>query len=121
MILNNWKPEPAALSRRRLRDEVATVINCAGETVFFPEYPDRFRAGHVEGPLGLLEWLAEGRLTTWAQVSTAYVCGRRTDKSRISRRISFSFLGMARYCPLSLLACSRLCGPRFATAPRFTT
>jgi len=58
---------------------VDRVIHCAGETVFFPEYPERFRAGHVEGPVSLLERLAAGRLTTWAQLSTAYVCGRRSD------------------------------------------
>ena len=62
----------------RLRDTVATVIHCAGETVFFPENPERFRAGHIEGPVSLLEVLAGGRLTTWAQLSTAYVCGRRS-------------------------------------------
>jgi thioester reductase-like protein len=61
----------------RLRDSVATVINCAGETAFFPEHPERFRAGHLEGPVSLLECLARGRLSTWAHVSTAYVCGRR--------------------------------------------
>ncbi len=65
-------------SRDRLRDTVATVINCAGETAFFPEYPERFRAGHLDGPVSLLECLASGRLSTWAHVSTAYVCGRRT-------------------------------------------
>ena len=65
-------------TRGRLRDSVTTVINCAGETVFFPEYLDRFRAGHVEGPTSLLDWLAGGRLVTWAHLSTAWVCGRRT-------------------------------------------
>ncbi|MGH7335515.1 MAG: SDR family oxidoreductase [Candidatus Rokuibacteriota bacterium] len=64
--------------RSQLRGRVTTVINCAGETAFFPEYPARFRAGHVDGPVSLLECLARGRLSTWAHVSTAYVCGRRT-------------------------------------------
>jgi nucleoside-diphosphate-sugar epimerase len=61
-----------------LRATVDTVIHCAGETVFFPEYPERFRAGHVAGPVRLLETLASGGLRTWAHLSTAYVCGRRT-------------------------------------------
>jgi thioester reductase-like protein len=68
----------ARATRSQLQDSVATVINCAGETAFFPEYPERFRAGHVDGPVSLLEWLARGRLSTWAHLSTAYVCGRRT-------------------------------------------
>jgi nucleoside-diphosphate-sugar epimerase len=37
-----------------------------------------FRAGHIDGPLGLLEGLAGGRLRRWLHLSTAYVCGRRT-------------------------------------------
>jgi nucleoside-diphosphate-sugar epimerase len=65
-------------ARGRLRDSVCTVINCAGETAFFPAHPERFRASHLEGPVSLLECLARGRLSTWAHVSTAYVCGRRT-------------------------------------------
>ena len=64
--------------RARLHATVETVIHCAGESVFFPEYPERFHAGHVEGPVSLLETLASGRLATWAQLSTAYVCGRRS-------------------------------------------
>lgn len=67
---------PADLAR--LRATVDRVIHCAGETVFFPEYPERFRAAHVEGPVSLLEALSTGRLRTWAQLSTAYVCGRRS-------------------------------------------
>src|SRR5262249_31840474 len=35
-------------------------------------------AGHVHGPLRLLEGLAPGRLVHWAHVSTAFVCGRRS-------------------------------------------
>lgn len=62
----------------RLRATVETVIHCAGEAIFFPEHPERFRAGHVEGPASLLGALANGRLRTWAQLSTAYVCGRRS-------------------------------------------
>lgn len=75
--------EPAAglgmADLAHLRATVDRVIHCAGETVFFPEHPERFRAVHVEGPVSLLERLAAGRLTTWAQLSTAYVCGRRSD------------------------------------------
>jgi nucleoside-diphosphate-sugar epimerase len=68
--------------RDRLRECVTTVFNCAGETAFFPEDPVRFRAGHVDGPVSLLEALAGGRLGAWAQLSTAYVCGRRTGTVR---------------------------------------
>ncbi len=51
--------EPAAGLGAAARDAPArrastTVIHCAGETIFFPEDPDRFRAGHVEGPVSLL-------------------------------------------------------------------
>jgi nucleoside-diphosphate-sugar epimerase len=74
--------EPAAGLRSadlaRLRASAEAVIHCAGETVFFPEYPERFRAGHVDGPVSLLEALAGERTLTWVQLSTAYVCGRRT-------------------------------------------
>lgn len=61
-----------------LRATVDMAIHCAGDTVFFPEYPERFRAAHVEGPVSLFEALATARLRTWAHLSTAYVCGRRT-------------------------------------------
>jgi nucleoside-diphosphate-sugar epimerase len=74
--------EPAAgltaAERTRLRDTVETVIHCAGETALFPECPEGFYASHVHGPVSLLEMLAPGRLATWAQLSTAYVCGRRS-------------------------------------------
>ncbi|MBI4638096.1 MAG: SDR family oxidoreductase [Candidatus Rokubacteria bacterium] len=63
---------------RRLRTTVETVIHCAGDTSFFPEEPERFRRGHIEGPLELLGGLARGRLRRWAQLSTAYVCGTRS-------------------------------------------
>ncbi|MGH7428000.1 MAG: SDR family oxidoreductase [Candidatus Methylomirabilaceae bacterium] len=63
---------------RRLRDSVETVFHCAGETTFFPDEMARFRAGHIDGPLGLLEGLAGGRLRRWLHLSTAYVCGRRS-------------------------------------------
>jgi nucleoside-diphosphate-sugar epimerase len=76
--------EPAAgldaADLARLRATADTVIHCAGETVFFPEYPERFRAGHVDGPVSLLEALAGERAITWVQLSTAYVCGRRTGR-----------------------------------------
>jgi thioester reductase-like protein len=62
----------------RLRAGVETVVHCAGETTFFPGEPSTFRTGHVDGPLALLQGLEGGRLRRWAQLSTAYVCGRRS-------------------------------------------
>jgi len=62
----------------RLRASVKTVIHCAGDTTFFPASISAFRAGHVDGPCALLRALAGGALERWAQVSTAYVCGRRS-------------------------------------------
>jgi nucleoside-diphosphate-sugar epimerase len=63
-----------------LRDTVETVIHCGGETAFFPEDIDAFRRGHIDGPLDLLHGLAGKRLRRWAQLSTAYVCGRRSGR-----------------------------------------
>ncbi|OLE39238.1 MAG: hypothetical protein AUG00_02950 [Candidatus Rokubacteria bacterium 13_1_20CM_2_70_7] len=71
---------PADLAR--LRATVETVIHCAGDTTFFPEALETFRAGHVDGPRLLLRALAGGRLRRWAHVSTAFVCGRRTGLVR---------------------------------------
>jgi thioester reductase-like protein len=65
-------------ARQRLRSTVETVIHCAGDTVFFPDDVISFRAGHVDGPLNLLQALQGGRLRRWAHLSTAYVCGRRS-------------------------------------------
>jgi nucleoside-diphosphate-sugar epimerase len=62
----------------RLRADVETVIHCAGDTTFVSGDPDRFRAGHVDGPVALMHALAGPRLRRWVQVSTAFVCGRRT-------------------------------------------
>jgi len=63
---------------RRLRATVETVINCAGDTRFEPGAMEPYVAGHIHGPCRLLQGLAGGRLARWAQVSTAFVCGRRT-------------------------------------------
>ena len=63
---------------QRLRATVETVVNCAGDTRFEPEAIEPYVAGHVHGPQQLLEGLAGGRLARWAQISTAFVCGRRT-------------------------------------------
>jgi len=63
-----------------LRTTVDTVVHCAGDTTFFPAAFGPFRAGHVEGPRTLLERLADGQLRRWVQVSTAYVCGKRTGR-----------------------------------------
>lgn len=41
-----------------------------------------FRVGHIDGPLDLLHGLAGDRLHRWAQLSTAYVCGRRSGTVR---------------------------------------
>ena len=62
----------------RLRERVETVIHCAGDTSFFPQAVTAFVAGHVDGPVALLRGLAGGRLSRWTQLSTAYVCGRRS-------------------------------------------
>jgi thioester reductase-like protein len=65
-------------SVRRLRDRIGTVIHCAGDTSFFPEALEPFRAAHVDGPRALLERLSGGRLRHFAHLSTAYVCGARS-------------------------------------------
>ncbi len=61
-----------------LRETVETVIHCAGDTTLFPDAMESFRAGHIDGPVKMLQWLGSGRLRRWAHLSTAYVCGRRT-------------------------------------------
>jgi len=63
---------------QRLRATIETVIHCAGDTRFEPDAMGPYVAGHVHGPLRLLEGLARGRLARWAQLSTAFVCGRRS-------------------------------------------
>jgi len=68
----------AVLDWRRLRARVETVIHCAGDTAFFPDDLAASRAGHLVGPLELLQGLRDGRLRRWAHLSTAYVCGRRS-------------------------------------------
>lgn len=65
-------------SWRLLRTTVTTVINCGGDTRFEPDTPLPYLAGHVHGPVRLMEGLAGGRLTHWAQLSTAFVCGQRS-------------------------------------------
>jgi thioester reductase-like protein len=62
---------------RWLRERVETVIHCAGDTSFAPDAVAPYVAAHVAGPAGLLRALGGGRLTRWAHVSTAYVCGTR--------------------------------------------
>lgn len=63
---------------RRLRAEVEIVINCAGDTRFEPMAMEPYVAGHIDGPRRLLEGLSGGRLSRWAHISTAFVCGRRS-------------------------------------------
>ena len=64
--------------RLNLQNTIETVMHCAGETLFFPDDMARYRIGHVNGPLRLLEMLRGGRLRSWCHLSTAYVCGRRS-------------------------------------------
>jgi thioester reductase-like protein len=63
---------------RQLREQIETVINCAGDASFHPEAMASFRAGHVDGPRELAERLHGARLARWGHLSTAYVCGRRS-------------------------------------------
>lgn len=63
---------------RRLREQVETVINCAGDASFHPEAMAPFHAGHIDGPRELAERLHGARLARWGHLSTAYVCGRRS-------------------------------------------
>ena len=63
---------------RWLRATVDTVVHCAGDPRFEPEVMAAYVAGHIDGPIRLLEGLAAGHLAHWAQVSTAFVCGRRS-------------------------------------------
>jgi nucleoside-diphosphate-sugar epimerase len=72
----------AAADLRRLRAGIETVIHCAGDTLFAPDVLAPFVAGHVEGPVALLRCLAGGRLARWTQLSTAFVCGERSDTIR---------------------------------------
>src|SRR5262249_61799111 len=58
---------------RRLRATVETVLHCAGDTRFEPVALTPYVAGHVRGPLCLLQGLAGGRLVHWAHLSTAFV------------------------------------------------
>jgi len=78
--LDLLRPERAlsAADWRRLSDRVDTVIHCAGDTTFFPQAIESFRAGHIDGPCYLLDRLSAGRLRRWSHMSTAYVCGRRS-------------------------------------------
>jgi nucleoside-diphosphate-sugar epimerase len=62
----------------RLRRTVRAVIHCAGNTSFFPQSSAASRALSIDGPLALLAALAAGRLERWCQISTAFVCGRRS-------------------------------------------
>jgi len=63
---------------RRLREQVETVINCAGDATFHPEAMAPFRVGPIDGPRELAERLHGARLSRWGHLSTAYVCGRRS-------------------------------------------
>jgi thioester reductase-like protein len=67
-----------------LREHVESVIHCAGDTSFVPEALAPFVAGHVEGPVALLDMLAGGRLARWTHLSTAFVCGDRSGTVRES-------------------------------------
>jgi nucleoside-diphosphate-sugar epimerase len=58
--------------------KIQTVIHCAGETSFASEDEERARDVQLNGPLALLETLGAQGLQDWSQVSTAFVCGRRS-------------------------------------------
>lgn len=76
--LERWAFGVVTATAARLCSQVTTVVHCAGDSTFFPDDLAAFRASHVEGPLALLRELADGRLQRWVQVSTAFVCGRRS-------------------------------------------
>jgi nucleoside-diphosphate-sugar epimerase len=61
-----------------LRSNVDTAIHCAGETSFLAGDGESARAIQVDGPLLLLEMLGTLGLRSWAQISTAFVCGGRS-------------------------------------------
>ena len=63
-----------------LRARVETVVHCAGDTSFFPQTTAASRAIFIDGPLALLGALGHGRLERWCQISTAFVCGRRSGR-----------------------------------------
>ena len=49
---------------RWLRATVDTVVHCAGDPRFEPEVMAAYVAGHIDGPIRLLEGLAAGHLAT---------------------------------------------------------
>lgn len=118
----------------RLSATVDTVVHCAGDTTFFPEAFAPFRAGHVDGPRTLLERLAAGRLRRWVQVSTAYVCGRRTgcvpedegdtgqefhnpyERVKLEAEAALRAAGAARGVEVSIVRPSIIVGPAPRTA-----
>lgn len=70
-------PEGIKHAAERLQLIIDTVIHCAAETSFDTER-EALRLIHIEGPLALLEILGANGLRSWSQISTAFVCGRRT-------------------------------------------
>ncbi|MGH7931094.1 MAG: SDR family oxidoreductase [Candidatus Binatia bacterium] len=70
-------PEEIKRDAARLQLRIDTVIHCAAET-FFDRERKASRLVHIEGPLALLEVLGANGLRSWSQISTAFVCGRRT-------------------------------------------
>ena len=79
-ILEGDLTHPAGVERnlRRLRSHIDAVIHCAGETSFSMHAGESARTVHIDGPLALLQMLSTRGLCSWGQVSTAFVCGRRT-------------------------------------------
>ncbi|HYY23946.1 MAG TPA: SDR family oxidoreductase [Candidatus Udaeobacter sp.] len=63
---------------RRLQSKVGTVIHCASEVHFYQEKQPSTRIVQIDGPLALLRMLRDRGLRSWAFVSTAFVCGRRS-------------------------------------------
>jgi nucleoside-diphosphate-sugar epimerase len=71
---------PAILEKNltQLESTIRTVIHCAGETSFSAGQRNSIRIVHIDSPLALLRMLAAQGLRRWSQVSTAFVCGRRS-------------------------------------------
>jgi nucleoside-diphosphate-sugar epimerase len=61
-----------------LQSNVGTVIHCASDVHFYQQEQLSTRILQIDGPLALLRMLRDRGLRSWAFVSTAFVCGRRS-------------------------------------------
>ncbi|HEU4343156.1 MAG TPA: SDR family NAD(P)-dependent oxidoreductase [Candidatus Binatia bacterium] len=79
-ILEGDLASPAGIQKglAPIRSNIGTVIHCAGETSFVFEDRESTRLVHIDGVLALLRALHAEGLRCWAQISTAFVCGRRS-------------------------------------------